>query len=56
MSRPLSQICLFPGVEPVEKLPIPDLKARNQLSLLDAKEQYESLLGFFDRHVIQKIA
>jgi hypothetical protein len=52
MSHLLSQAHLFLGVEPVEKLPIPDLKARNQLSLLDAKEQYESILGFFDRHVI----
>jgi hypothetical protein len=28
------------------------VKARNQLILLNAKEQYESLLPFFDRHVI----
>jgi hypothetical protein len=39
------------GVEPVEKLPIPDWKARNQLILLNAKKRYQTILDFFDRHL-----
>ncbi len=47
----ISSVRSLLAVEPVEKHPIPDLKARNQLILLNAKEQYYPLLDFFDRHV-----
>jgi hypothetical protein len=38
-------------IQPVEKSPIPDLKALNQLILLNAKKPYQPLLDFFDRHI-----